>query len=125
MPHLQSTQDLARYREQVRRNLRIERETGTTILIGMGTCGIAAGARETLLAIENELKGRNIHVNIRTVGCIGMCVKEPLVEIQQAGKTDVLYANVQPEMVGRLIEEHIVQGKPVVEWVVCRMPVAQ
>ncbi len=56
-----------------------------------------------------------------SVGCIGMCAKEPLIDIQQAGKSHVLYANVHPEMVPRLIEQHLVKGEPVKEWVVCRM----
>lgn len=48
--------------------------------------------------------------------------KEPLVDIQQAGKSHVLYANIQPDMVSRLIEQHLVKGEPVKEWVVCRIP---
>lgn len=121
MPKLMSLQDLTKLREETRKVLRVRQQTGTTILIGMGTCGIAAGARETMAAIQLELARRRIDAQVKTVGCIGMCVKEPLVEIQQAGQTDVLYANVLPEMAGRLVEEHLIKGKPVTEWTVCRM----
>jgi len=122
MAKLKSLQDLTRVREEVRRSIRTNLETGTAIFVGTGTCGIAAGARETLQAIEQELARRQIDAYVGTVGCIGMCAKEPLIDIQQAGKSHVLYANIQPEMVPRLIEQHVVKGEPVKEWVICRMP---
>lgn len=122
MAKLMSLQDLTRVREEARQAIRMSQQTGTAIYVGAGTCGIAAGARETLQAIEQELAKRKIDAYIGTVGCIGMCAKEPLIDIQQAGKSHVLYANVQPEMVPRLIEQHLVKGEPVKEWVICRMP---
>lgn len=122
MAKIKSLQDLTRVREEVRLSLRATLDTGTAIFIGTGTCGIAAGARETLRAIEQELQRRHIQAHVGTVGCIGMCAKEPLVDVQQAGKSHVLYANIQPEMVPRLIEQHLVKGEPVKEWVICRMP---
>lgn len=87
----------------------------------MGTCGIAAGARETMHAIIDELARQGIDAHVTTVGCIGMCVKEPLVDIEQAGQPRITYANVKPEMVARLLEEHLIKGRPVDEWVVARM----
>ena len=122
MAKLQSLQDLTRVREASRRGLKVRLDTGTVIRIGMGTCGIAAGARETMQAVEQELRKRNIQAFISSVGCIGMCAKEPLLDIQQGGKSRILYGNVQPEMVPRLIDEHLGKGQPVKEWVICRMP---
>jgi NADP-reducing hydrogenase subunit HndB len=122
MAKLTSLQDLTCVREQVRRDIKVRQETGTVISIGMGTCGIAAGAKETMVAIQQELAKRQIDAHVASVGCIGMCVKEPLVDIQQAGRSHVLYANVQPDMVPKLIEEHLIKGEPVNEWVICRMP---
>ena len=122
MAKLKSLQDLLRVRDEVKQSLKTTLDTGTAIFIGTGTCGIAAGARETLQAIEQELARRKIQAYVGTVGCIGMCAKEPLVDIQQAGKSHVLYANIQPDMVPRLIEQHLVKGEPVKEWVICRMP---
>lgn len=122
MPKLKSLQDLTRVREEAKAALRLRVQTGTSVYIGMGTCGIAAGARETMQAFQEELGKRKIEAYVGAVGCIGMCVKEPLIDIQQAGGPHILYANVQPEMVPRLIEEHLVQGRPVKEWVICRMP---
>ena len=120
---LHSLQEFSRFREVQRRSAQTRRDTGTRISIGMGTCGIAAGARETMEAIRSEIGRRQIDADIASVGCIGMCAKEPLVDIQQAGGAHVLYANVMPEMVGRLIEEHLLRGQPVKEWVICRMTV--
>ncbi len=85
MPKLTSLDDLRRLREQVEREIHTRTDTGTTITVGMGTCGIAAGARETMQAILRELAERDINANVRTVGCIGMCHREPLVDIEQAG----------------------------------------
>ncbi len=122
MAKLRSLQDLAHLRDEVKQSVRTTVDTGTAIYIGTGTCGTAAGARETLQAIQAELDRRKIQAHVGTVGCIGMCAKEPLVDIQQAGKSHVLYANIQPDMVSRLIEQHLVKGEPVKEWVVCRIP---
>jgi len=121
MGKLTSLQDLTRVREDIRLRQKQRADTGTVILIGMGTCGIAAGARETMQAITKELARLQIDAHVGTVGCIGMCAKEPLIDIQQAGKSHILYANVTPEMVPRLLDQHLLKGKPVKEWVICRM----
>ena len=122
MPRLKSLEDLRKLREQVQGEITTRVETGTTIIIGMGTCGIAAGARETMHAIIEELHKRDIEAHIKTVGCIGMCAREPLVDIEQAGQPRVTYGNVTADRVPRLIEEHLVNGRVVQEWVVGRLP---
>lgn len=121
MPKLKSVGDLTRLHKKIK-SREADRQAGTTIYIGMGTCGIAAGARETMDAIRAQLARRKIEANVTTVGCLGMCVREPLVDIQKPGGLRVTYANVKPGMVARLIEEHIVKGKPVTEWVIGQMP---
>lgn len=121
MPKLSSISDLRRLREQVQSDLSSRLETGTTITVGMGTCGIAAGARETLQAIMRELGEREIEAHVKTVGCIGMCAKEPLVDIEQAGQPRVTYGNVTADRVARLLDEHLVKGNLVQEWVVARL----
>ncbi len=122
MPQLKSLEELAQARQQFQQAVRVRRETNTVITIGMGTCGIAAGARETLKALREELNKRQVDAVIITVGCIGICVKEPLVDIQQAGKSRIVYANVHAHMVPRLIEDHVIKGQPIREWIVGRMP---
>jgi NADP-reducing hydrogenase subunit HndB len=122
MAKLKTIEELRKLREEAQQDLKVRLETGTKIIVGMGTCGIAAGARETLHAILEELKKREIEAHVTTVGCIGMCVKEPLVDIEQAGKPRVTYANVMPDMVPRLIEEHLIKGNVVEEWALGRLP---
>ncbi len=121
MPKLKSLDDLKRVRDEAQQALKTRLDTGTTIIVGMGTCGIAAGARDTMHAILAELAARNIDAHVTTVGCIGQCVKEPLVDIEQAGQPRITYANVKPEMVPQLIEEHLINNRPVEEWVVGRL----
>lgn len=115
---LRSLDDLRRLREEAHRDLRVREATGTKIIVGMGTCGIAAGAREVMRAVMEELAARNIEAHVTTVGCIGMCAQEPLLDIVQAGGSRITYGKVKPEMVARIITEHLVQGRPVEEWVV-------
>ncbi len=122
MPRLKSLDDLRRLREQVQKDITTRTETGTTIIVGMGTCGIAAGARETMNAILRELRMREIEAHVATVGCIGMCSYEPLVDVEQAGKPRITYGNVTAEKVPRLIETHLIKGGVVKEWVVGRLP---
>ena len=121
MPKLKSIEDLRKLREQVQKEIKTRTETNTTITIGMGTCGIAAGARETMRAILDELDKRNIEAHVATVGCIGMCASEPLVDIEQAGKPRITYGRVTADRVSRLIEEHLIKGGLVKEWVVGRL----
>lgn len=121
MPKLKSLEDLRQLRDQAQKDIRTRMDTGTTIIVGMGTCGIAAGARETMRAIIDELQERQIEVHITTVGCIGMCVLEPLVDIEQAGQARVTYGNLTADKVPELIEQHLVKGQVVTRWVVGRL----
>ena len=121
MPKLKSLEELQKLRQQLQKDIKARADTSTTITVGMGTCGIAAGAREVMHAILAELEARGIDAHVTTVGCIGMCSREPLVDIQQGDEPRVTYGDLTPEMVPRLIEEHLVEGNVVEEWVVGRM----
>lgn len=122
MPKLANVDQLVQTGEAAQRQIAARRQAETTIYVGMGTCGIAAGARDTLAAIEEELHRRGIPATIEKVGCIGICVKEPLVDIQQPGRPRVSYGNITADKVPRLIEEHLVNNAPVKQWVVGRVP---
>jgi NADP-reducing hydrogenase subunit HndB len=121
MPKITSLADLQQLRQQLQRDIKARTDTTTTITVGMGTCGIAAGAREVMHAILAELDKREINAHVTTVGCIGMCSKEPLVDIQQGDEPRVTYGNINSTMVPRLIDEHVVQGHVVEEWAVGRV----
>ena len=125
MPKLKSLEELEKLRTRLQKDLDARVETSTTITVGMGTCGIAAGAREVMHAILAELDARDMDAHVTTVGCIGMCHKEPLVDIQQGDEPRITYGNITPKMVPRIIEEHLVQGKVVEEWAVGRVAAGQ
>ncbi len=121
MPKIGSIEELRALKDRAQKDIKVRLSSGTRITVGLGTCGIAAGARETMRAILDELAQRGIDANVNTVGCIGMCFNEPLVDIEQAGSPRITYGNVSPDRVHRIIEEHIVGGRVVEEWVVGRL----
>lgn len=118
MPQLKSLDELRSLRTRLQQDIKTRTETRTTITVGMGTCGIAAGAREVMQAFLDELAARAIDAHVVTTGCIGMCSKEPLIDIQQGDGPRITYGNIDTTMVPRLIEEHIIQGQVVGPWVV-------
>ncbi len=88
------------------------------IVLGMGTCGLASGARGVLSQVEEELTSLKLDVPILKTGCIGMCYQEVLLDVSLPGRTRVTYAKVQPEMVSKIIESHVVKGKPVNDYAI-------
>lgn len=92
---------------------------GIRVVVGMATCGIAAGARPVLNAFVDEVAKRNLkNVTVAQTGCIGMCQYEPIVEVFEPGKDKVTYVQVSPEKVAEIVASHIVNGNPVVEYTV-------
>ena len=116
MPRISNMDELVALKDQMRADRDYKLATETRIIIGMGTCGIAAGARAVMNAVEAELKQADINASIISVGCIGVCQMEPLVDIEQPGQPRVTYINIQPDMVPKLIQEHLVNGRIVTEW---------
>ncbi len=96
-----------------------EGNDGIRVVVGMATCGIAAGARPVLKALVDEVAKRNVqHVSVTQTGCIGMCQYEPIVEIFEPGKEKVTYVQMTAEKAQKVVAEHLVNGKPVVEYTV-------
>jgi NADP-reducing hydrogenase subunit HndB len=92
---------------------------GIRVVVGMATCGIAAGARPVLKALTEEIAKRNIkNVALTQTGCIGMCQYEPIVEVIQPGKEKVTYVKMTADKVAKVVNEHIVNGNPVAEYTV-------
>jgi NADP-reducing hydrogenase subunit HndB len=118
MPRITSLQDLHKLRAELRDEIVQRYDVGTTLVVGMGTCGIAAGARETLRAFSDELARRGIEANLTITGCIGQCAYEPLVTVHRADAPPVMYGNVTADKVPDLIEKHLVNGQVIQEWVV-------
>lgn len=119
---MKSLEDLKKLRDSARQMLYL-REGGENIqiVIGMGTCGIAAGARETLAAVMQELKQLELlSVAITQTGCAGLCDKEPLVDIILPGEPRVTYGKVDAARARKIIAEHVVNQRVIAEWVVER-----
>ncbi|MBR0409187.1 MAG: (2Fe-2S) ferredoxin domain-containing protein [Clostridia bacterium] len=119
---MKSLAELQAIREKTlnRINLRKEEEGEVTrVVIGMATCGIAAGARPVMLSFMDEIQKRGLqHVTVSQTGCIGMCRLEPMVDVIVPGQEKVTYVHMTPEKVGRVVAEHIVNGRPVEEYTI-------
>lgn len=119
MDKIKSLDDLKKLREEAQKTTSTREETETQIIVGMGTCGIAAGAREVMNAILEEISKRELtDVNVTQTGCIGMCEKEVLVDVQLKGRERVTYGNVAPQDIPRIIVNHVINGQVVNELVV-------
>ena len=115
---MKSLEELAALRERMKNNvaMRQDNSTATRVVVGMATCGIAAGARPVLTAFVEEVNRRGLKdVVVTQAGCIGMCKLEPIVEVFQPGKEKVTYVKMTPEKVSRIVTEHLVNGSPVTE----------
>src|SRR6056297_2389559 len=111
-----SLSELSNIKQQIIKKMNVDEDT--KIIVGMGTCGIAAGAEEVLAVIENEIEKRNLkNVKVTKTGCLGLCVREPLVEIRQ-GNTSVLYGDVDEERARKLVSESIIEGNIVSGWII-------
>ena len=91
----------------------------TRVVVGMATCGIAAGARPVMNRFSEEIEKRNLtNVTVAQTGCIGMCQYEPIVEVTEPGKEKVTYVLMNPEKATKVVVDHVVNGNPVVEYTV-------
>ena len=116
-----SLEELAKIRERAkdRMNIRENGEDDTRVLVGMATCGIAAGARPVLNALVEEIQKRRLrHVSVTQTGCIGICQYEPIVEVLQPGKEKVTYVRMTPEKAVRIVNDHLVNGNAVDEFTI-------
>jgi len=95
-----------------------EQSAQSRVTVGLSSCGIAAGAAHVFGRFEKEFEEKGLGVLVRRTGCIGMCYREPLVDVEVPGEGRVTYGGVTPEAVDRIIEEHIIGGRPVEELVV-------
>lgn len=117
---MKSLQELEAIRKKTLDTIQLRKDTeGTRVVVGMATCGIAAGARPVLSAFMDEVARRGLqHVIVAQTGCIGVCRLEPIVEIYKPGEEKVTYVKITPDMVGRIVTDHIVNGKVVDEFTI-------
>ena len=115
---MKSLEELAALRERMKNSVAMRQDNSNTtrVVVGMATCGIAAGARPVLTAFVEEVNRRGLQdVTVTQAGCIGMCKLEPIVEVFQPGKEKVTYVKMTPDKVARIVSEHLVNGTPVAE----------
>ena len=114
--------ELMAIKEATMQKMTVREDTGDDairIVVGMATCGIAAGARPVLSAFVDEVAKRNLKgVTVSQTGCIGMCQYEPIVEVIQPGKEKVTYVKMTADKVAKVVSDHIVNGNPVAEYTV-------
>jgi NADP-reducing hydrogenase subunit HndB len=124
MPRITSLDELNRLR--VERVIRHNEEASRGVVhvaVGMGTCGIAAGALEVFRVLKDEIKAHGLKdVVLIETGCIGLCRHEPIVEVTSGNAAKVSYGRVTPELASRIVQEHILEGKPVEEFVIDATP---
>ncbi len=119
---MKSIEELMAIRDKTRKNMTVREDTGDSkirVVVGMATCGIAAGARPVLNAFVDEIAKRDVKgVSVQQTGCIGMCQYEPIVEVTEPDKEKVTYVKMTPEKAVRVVNDHIVNGNPVAEFTV-------
>ena len=118
---MKSLADLQAIRERMQKQieLRDTSEDHTRVLVGMATCGIAAGARPVLNAFLEEVDKRGLtNVSVTQTGCIGVCRLEPIVEVLVPGQEKVTYVKMSPEKVPAIVSEHLVNGRVVSEYTI-------
>ncbi|MBQ3497740.1 MAG: (2Fe-2S) ferredoxin domain-containing protein [Clostridia bacterium] len=118
---MKSLAELQAIKERTLKNMtaRNDSEDATRIVVGMATCGIAAGARPVMNAFTEELARRSLKgVTVSQTGCIGMCQYEPIVEVFVPGQEKVTYVQMTVEKVAKIVNDHIVNGNIVTEYTV-------
>lgn len=118
---MKSLQELAAIRDRMKQTVQTRELSpdSTRVVVGMATCGIAAGARPVLNAFTEQIAKRELsNVMVTQTGCIGFCQYEPIVEIFRPGEEKVTYIRMNPEKAARVVSEHLVGGKPVLEFTI-------
>lgn len=118
---MKSLEELKAIREKMQGQvgLRAEDDNVTRVVVGMATCGIAAGARPVLTAFSEGVQKKGLtNVMVTQTGCIGLCKYEPIVEIMEPGKDKVTYVKVTPEKAAEIIDQHLVRGQVISEYTI-------
>ena len=117
---MKTIQELEAIRKKTLDTINVRKDrSGTRVVVGMATCGIAAGARPVLISIMDEVKKYDLaDVVVAQTGCIGMCRLEPIVEVYKPGEDKVTYIKVTASKAIRIVNEHIIQGKVVDEYTI-------
>ena len=118
---MKTIEELMAIKQKTREKMTVrEDQSGfTRVVVGMATCGIAAGARPVMNAFVDEIEKRHLqNVTVSQTWCIGMCQFEPIVEVFEPGKEKVTYVLMNEEKARKVVVDHLVNGVPVKEYTV-------
>lgn len=115
MPTIKNLDDLKKIREEALEKRKLKTASGDVqVVVCMGTCGIAAGARETMKAILDTIEKDSLSgISVTQTGCIGLCEREPIIQVTIGEQAKVTYGKVTPEVARRILKEHVSEGKVV------------
>jgi NADP-reducing hydrogenase subunit HndB len=124
MTKIRSLEDLNRFREEVIKERQRKAALGhIQIIVSLGSCGIAAGALDTLKAVRQMVEEDKIkNVTISETGCIGLCQHEPILEVIAGDSPRVTYGRVTPEVARKIIHSDVINGRIVEEYVIESLP---
>lgn len=113
MPNVKSLEDLKKLREEALEKRRVKTSSGSIqVTVAMGTCGIAAGARDTMKAILDVIEAEGLSgVVVTQTGCMGLCEKEPIVQVSVGDEPKVTYGKVTPEAARQIMKQHVMKGE--------------
>jgi len=119
MPAIKSLEELKRVREEALAKKQMKAAPGQIqVIVAMGTCGIAAGARDTMKSILNFIEAEKISgVTVTQTGCMGMCEQEPIVQVVVGDTAKVTYGKVNSEVAGQIMKQHVQHGTPLKDYV--------
>lgn len=117
---MKSLEELKAIREKARTGMGIrdDKAEGIRVVVGMATCGIAAGARPVLSTFVEEIAKEKLEIVVGQTGCIGICQYEPVVEIFEPEKPKVTYVNMTAEKAIKVVHQHLMNGQVVAEFTI-------
>ena len=117
MPAIKSLEELKRIREEALQKKQMKATVGKVqVIVAMGTCGIAAGARDTMKSVLNYIETEKLNdVTVTQTGCIGLCEQEPIVQVMLGDQPKVMYGKVNALVAEKIMKQHVQNGQPVKE----------
>lgn len=119
MPAIKSLEELKRVREEALQKKQLKAAAGNVqVIVAMGTCGIAAGARDTMKSVLSFIETNNLSgVSVTQTGCVGMCEQEPILQVVIGEQAKVMYGKVNAEVAEQIMKQHVQNGTPVKDYV--------
>src|SRR5215208_6482406 len=117
MPAIKSLEELKRIREEALQKKQLKATPGNVqVIVAMGTCGIAAGARDTMKSVLSYIETQKLSgVTVSQTGCIGLCEQEPILQIMLGDQPKVIYGKVDAQVAQKIMQQHVQNGQPVKE----------